>query len=209
MDIEIGARVIVEFSNKERLTCYFVGLSKDEFVLLKVPMTAGIRDRLNEGAFLQFRYLKDGKIISFGADILRFQATPVSLAFVSYPTEFNEYNLRNEGRVECHLPTEVAVDGTSYPGHIVDISPGGCKFAFSGGIAPKVEDESSVAGTFSTMEASKKYAFKGVVTVTEKNGTGSSLGIKFEGDIDLPEGIKDRLKQIEDMKEVEKATSGG
>lgn len=206
MDIGIGARVIAEFSNKERLTCSFVGMSKDEFVLLKVPMTAGIRDRLSEGAFLQFRFLKDGKIVSFGADILQFQAAPVSLAFTSYPTEFSEYNLRNEGRVECRLPTEIALDGTTYPGYIVDISPGGCKFVFGGGVTLKVEDQSSVAGSFSTMEGSKQYPFKGVVTVTETNGTGSALGVKFEGDIELPEGIKARLKQLDDMKELEKAT---
>lgn len=205
MDIDIGARVIIEFSNKERLTGSFVGLSQDEFVVLKVPMTAGIRERLSEGAYLQFRYLKDGKILSFGADIMRFQAAPVALVFTSFPTEFSEYNLRNEGRVECHLPTTLAMGGVTYPGFIVDISPGGCKFVFDGGIFPKVEGKESVSGTFATMECSREYAFNGVVTALENNGGAGTLGIKFEGDIELPEGIRERLKQIEEMKGLQEA----
>jgi len=207
MDIHIGARMIVEFSNKERMNCRFIGLDKDEFLVLKVPMVPGIRERMGEGAFHQFRYLKDGKIIGFSAEVLRYQASPASLAFISYPTEFTEYNLRHQGRVECRFPTELAVNETMCSGFIVDISSGGCKFLFEGNVGLKIEDKSSVAGTFVTMEGDKKYSFSGTVTALQSVGDERGLGIKFESDVDLPEGVQDRLKQIEDMRELEKPTS--
>lgn len=202
MQIDIGSRVIVEFSRQERLTSQFVGASRDEFVLLKVPMTAGIRDRLAEGAYLQFRYLQGGKIIGFGAEVLRYQAAPVSLAFLSYPTEFSEYNLRREGRVECLFPTEIAVAGTTCDGRIVDISASGCQFIFDDGAVPNIEDKDSIAGSFTTMEGSRKYAFKGVVMARQVRGTMNSLGIKFDEEIEVPEIVQERLRQIESVKDL-------
>lgn len=206
MDIDIGARVIIEFSNKQRLTAHFAGLSRDEFVLLRVPMTAGIREQLDEGVYLQFRYLKDGKIISFGAEILRFQASPSSVVFISYPIEFSEYNLRREGRVECRFPAVIAVSKTSYTGHFVDISAKGGKFIFEGEGAPEVKEKTSVSGTFTTMEVNREYTFTGVIMEREPEGTERVVGIKFEEEIELPEGVRERLKQIEDVAQAMEAT---
>lgn len=209
MDIDLGSRIIVEFSNKERMTCQFVGLSKDEFVLIKVPMTAGIRDRLPEGAYLQFRYLRGGKIIGFGAEILRFQAAPVSLAFLSYPKDFSEYNLRHEDRIQCHFPSEIIVGESVLSGHIVDISPGGCKFVPDECSLPKVRDKVPVSGSFTTMEGSRNYSFRGAVSVVQVKADCKSLGIRFEGETDLPKGVTERLLQMRDMQEMADESRGG
>jgi len=200
MDIEVGSRIIVEFPNKARMNCQFVGLSKDEFVLLKVPMTAGIRERLGDGILLQFRYLAEGKIIGFEAEVLKYQAAPVSLVFISYPAEFSEYNLRNQGRLECRFPTDLAIDGDACSGYIVDINTNGCQFVFSECVAFEVDTKAAVVGSYTTMEGERKYEFKGIVMALQQNGEEMGLGIKFEGDVEFPEGVLTSLKKIEEMR---------
>lgn len=208
MDIDVGSRMIVEFSTKERMTCHYIGQDADEFLLLKVPMTPGIRERLAEGQLLQFRFLKHGKIISFGAEILKYQASPASLAFISFPKEFSEYNLRHEGRVECLLPTTLAVAETACVGNIVDINSNGCRFVFNG-CGVSVEEGAEVAGSFTTMEGDKKYEFKGTVVARQLNGDDKGLGIKFDGAVQLPEVIQASLQKMEDMREIERASKNG
>lgn len=192
LDIDIGCRMIIEFPNKERMNCQFVGLLLDEFVLLKVPLTPGIRDRLAEGVSIYCRYLKSGKIISFRSEVLRHQPYPVSLAFISYPFASQAHNLRKECRLDCNLPAEMAVGGRQTKGVIVDISPGGCKFVFSPENMLATKEGVSAVGTFRTLEGDTNYDFKGEVVALQNNGT--SLGIRFNGDVELPEGLQQLLE---------------
>jgi len=195
MDIEIGSRVIIEFAGKERMNCQFIGLDEDQFVVLKVPMTPGIRERMAAGQVFQFRYLEDGKIIGFVAETLRYQASPASLLFISYPTTFSAYNLRSEGRVECHFPTQLTIGKDIFPGNIVDMNSHGCRFVFEKGLEPTVAKEAPVSGTYTTMESGKEYSFKGMVTVQQSLVGEKSLGIRFEGEAELPGGIRASLSQ--------------
>ena len=199
MDIDSGSRMIVEFSNKERFNCLYVGQVEDEFVLLKTPMTPGIRNRLIEGAFLQFRYLREGRIIGFGAEVLRFQAAPASLVFISYPREFSEYNLRNEGRLECRFPGGVVVKGSCHSGHVVDISPNGCRFTFDHGM-PDTRGLKEIGGWFATMEGGKKYDFQGDIVARRVSGNQKRLGIRFTGDIVLPDGVNEYFGALPEKK---------
>lgn len=191
MDIDLGSRMIIEFANKDRMNCQFIGLLKDEFLLIKVPLTPGIKDRMAEGVSLYCRYLKAGKIISFRADVLRHQVAPVSLAFLSYPSVMQEHNLRKEGRVECNLPTKLAVGGRASTGRIVDINTGGCRFVFDEGSEIATKEGISANGSFVTLEGSKDYEFKGTVAAIQNGG--SSLGIRFEGEVALPEKLQELL----------------
>ena len=170
MDIETGARMIVEFSGKKRMNCSYVGQVQDEFVLLQVPMSPGIRNRLRPGTYLQFRFLRNGRIIGFGAEILSYQASPASLVFISYPSEFSQYNLRQEDRVQCRFPATLSVMGHPHSGSIVDISPNGCRFVFDGIPTPATEEKMPVSGYFSTMEGRKTYDFKGTVMLRRTRG---------------------------------------
>ncbi|BCS87715.1 flagellar brake protein [Pseudodesulfovibrio sediminis] len=189
MNIKPGTPMIMEFSNRERMNCRYVGMSRDEFILLKVPMVPGIRNRLAEGLFHQFRFLNDGTIYGFGADVLQYQASPVSLVFLSYPHEFSEYNLRNEGRVECRFPASLMVGDDTIQGFIVDMSTRGCRFVFEATTSPKIEDDAPVMGFFSTMEGTRQYEFKGTVKTRQIQDQEKELGILFSGEIRLPEGM--------------------
>jgi len=207
MKIEHGSRMIVEFSNKERMNCRYVGQSEDEFVLLKVPMVPGIRERMAQGTFLQFRYLHDGKLIGFGADVLRFQASPTPLVFLSYPKEFSEHNLRQEGRVECRFPTTVAAGGETYTGYIVDISPSGCRFKFNADTNVTLNEDAVVSGSYTTMEGKTTYKFKGEVKASDIKSPSKWLGIMFEKGVALPEGVQAYFDKMADVKKAAEAPS--
>ena len=206
MEIDVGSRVIAEFSRNDRVQCLYVGMLAPEFLIIKTPMTPGIRDRFAEGLFVQFRCLKEGKILSFGAEVLRYQASPASLVFISYPKDMSEYNLRKEGRIECHFPTEFNLDGAKVSGHIEDISPGGCRFVCKGKRLPKTHEKAVVNGHFTTLESERRYEFTGVIMAQQISGGVQSVGIKFR-DADLPDGVRARLAHIEEMQEVEKASA--
>nr|WP_321257813.1 flagellar brake protein [uncultured Pseudodesulfovibrio sp.] len=189
MHIESGSRIIVEYADKERMNCRYVGQSKGEFLLLKVPITPGIRERLVKGTHLQVRYLGAGRIVGFSVDVISYQAAPVSLVFLTYPTEFVEHNLRQEDRMTCHFPATVSVNEDVYSGHISDISPGGCCFVLADVSLLKLETKTPVAGTFQTMEGQKPYSFTGEFMTRCEAGPHQGLGIRFQGDVVLPEGV--------------------
>lgn len=209
MDIENGSRVIVEFSGKQRMNCRYVGQLLDEFLLLQVPMSPGIRSRLTPGTYLQFRFLRDGKIIGFGAEIISYQATPASLAFISYPNDFSEYNLRHEGRVTCMFPATLSLMGKPHSGRIVDISPHGCRFVFDEFPMPKTEEKMPVSGYFRTMEGGTNYDFKGDIMTRSTQGANKGLGIKFSGDIRLPDGITEHFQELAEMRDEAKKMAEG
>lgn len=208
MDIETGSKMIVEFSGKQRMSCQYVGQIQDEFILLQVPMSPGIRTRLRPGTYFQFRFLREGRIIGFGADIISYQASPASLVFISYPQEFSEYNLRQEGRVKCHFPATLSLVGRPHKGSIVDISPNGCRFVFDEWPMPKTEEKMPVSGYFTTMEGSTTYDFKGDIMMRRTSGANKGLGIKFSDTIPLPEGVKDFFQELEAMRADAKAMAG-
>ncbi|BDQ36726.1 hypothetical protein SYK_10860 [Pseudodesulfovibrio nedwellii] len=201
MHIESGSRIIVEYADKERMNCRYVGQSKGEFILLKVPMMPGIRERLAKGTHLQVRYLGAGRIVGFSVDVIFYQAAPVSLVFLSYPTEFVEHNLRQEDRMTCHFPATVSIDEDVYGGHISDISPGGCCIVLADASILELNDKAPVAGTFQTMDGQKPYSFTGEFMTRCEAGPLQGLGVRFQGDVTLPAGVLAFFSEMADAEE--------
>lgn len=195
MDIRLGCRMIIEFSRQERMNCRFVGMSHNEFLLLRVPLNPGIRERIAEGMVLQFRYLNGGRIMSFQADVLRYQASPSSVVFISYPQTVHEHNLRKEKRFECDMPTELKAGSKTVSGHIKDINHSGCKFVSKKGEELSVELETSVSGSYETLEGAKCYNFSGVVKLVERENGHQMLGIKFDSDVVFPDKLNTLINE--------------
>lgn len=209
MDIRLGCKMIIEFSKQERMPCRFVGMSVDEFLLLKVPLSPGIRDRIVEGMMLQFRYLNDGNIISFKADVLRYQASPTSLVFISYPPTTQAHNLRREKRYQCNMPTTLSVGKRSASGRIVDINYSGCRFVGDENESLPIKAGKAVKGAYETLEGAKAYEFSGVVKLAEIDHSRQVLGIKFDSEIELPEKLNELLNQCCILPDEHPASSPG
>lgn len=203
MDIQPGTRMIVEFPNKDRLNFRYVGESEDEFIILKMPVNASQDERMAEGGRLRLHYFMDGKMVGFESTVLSCQATPVPLVFLSFPHDFMELPLGSEARVACWFPATVAVGRTSISGHIVDMSPEGCRFIVGKGGVADLGENTRLSGTFRTMQGQKEYDFRGRVTRLRVTGLDKGLYIAFEGNVELPQGIMTNLAALLDESVVE------
>lgn len=184
MDLEIGGPVLMEtIGTKDRSKCTFIGFSKHEYVVLRIPLSPGIRSRVAEGSVLVFRYLHQGRLIGFRAQVLHYLATPFSLLFVSYPSKTESHELRRDQRMSCQLLSEVQVGVTNYPGLVLDLSPGGCRFLFdhrSKHAPTKLGTGEIVSGKMMLPVSPQSIAFAASVVAVSREGGWTTLGLRFD-----------------------------
>lgn len=208
MDIEIGASVLMEFFGiKERMKCQFVGLSGTDFLVLRVPLTPGVRDRLREGNMLTFRYLHQGALVGFRSEIIHYMAAPFSLLFVSYPMEIQTQHLRGSQRVVCNFPAVVESGKRQIKGVISDISAGGCRFIYEPptGVEFNIRPGESLSGRFHLLEKTQDYPFRARVVSVGLSGGKRFAGLRFDlAQTRLPDSLRDYIDEIAQLLEGEK-----
>lgn len=203
MNAQIGATALLEtYGVKERVKCKLAGWGKDEFVMLKAPLSPGIRSRVTEGSQLAIRYLHQGELVGFRAEYIAFLVRPFPLLFVSYPYSFETHTLRGNHRLNCNLLATLAVAGTSFRGVILDISPGGCRFFFDpdDGPLPRLSLETTVTGYFSMLGSSQTHPFKAKVASLDRYKDRGEVGLRFDSaETTLPVGLDDYLAEVADI----------
>jgi c-di-GMP-binding flagellar brake protein YcgR len=207
MDIAIGTTVLLEFfATRERVKCQFVGLSGTDFLVLRVPLTTGSRERFREGNTLTFRYLNQGSLVGFRSEVLHYMASPFSLLFVSYPMEIETRQLRDSRRVPCNFPAVLDAGSRTIKGVISDISDGGCLFVHdpAGDEEFELRPGEQVAGSFHVLEKTKKYPFKARVTSMQACGDKRLAGLSFDpAQTRLPDSVRDYIEEIAEFLEGE------
>lgn len=199
MDAKIGTSVLLEtYGIKERIKCKLVGWVREEFVVLKAPLSAGIRSRVTDGSHLAVRYLHQGKLIGFRAEYIDFIARPYPLLFVSYPLLFEVHALRGKRRVDCSFLTTLAAKGGTYQGVILDISDGGCRFSFETEQGmPSLSIGDSVEGYFSTLGSVQTHPFKGKVASVEDYKIKGEVGLSFMSQgTKLPDDLLSSMEEV-------------
>lgn len=202
MKIEIASEMLLEFSGDLRYKCRFVGLIRDECVIVRIPVVPGIRDRVEPGRVLTFRYLHQGNIVSFSAVSRLYKATPYSLLFVAYPDDIEKYNLRHDRRIECRMQAKVTKSETTFRGLVVDMSESGCGFLMdanedAGGF---INVDDFVSGEFTTIDGKTPYSFKAKVARKSTKGRELHLGLVFNGDGNgLSSDIVRYLQEVRDF----------
>lgn len=205
MKIDLSTEMLLEFPDEVRYKCRFVGLIKDECVIIRVPVMPGIRDRIAPGNELTLRYLFEGNIVSFTTESLMYKATPYSLLFVRFPKDTDTYRLRNERRVSCRLRGEVTKSETSFKGMVTDLSESGCAFVMDAGQDMKdfIEKGDVISGRFWTIDANTPYPFKAKVVRRSERGKEVSLGLGFEmGAGGLPKAVVAYLEEVREFEEL-------
>ncbi|MDR4505721.1 MAG: flagellar brake protein [Candidatus Scalindua sp.] len=130
--MNIGTLMGIQVNGVEaQLTTELVGMEEGEYVILKMPplyelgLTANI---LYRGNGISVKYRHKGTIFGFSSRILGFITNPAHLIFIDYPTRFENFGLRSNKRISCHLPAQVKISGNLIEGSITDISKKGCHF---------------------------------------------------------------------------------
>jgi len=198
--IDLYAKMILEFpADKERMNCRFIGLMPGEYLVIRVPLLPGIKQRLVQGNSVELRFLHQGRLVGFKTEVLVYQPTPFSLMFVRYPHDLEQHDLRRERRMECRLATSITKDEVCWQGVTVDISKGGCNFMFDAAVSgnPALNKGDSVSGAFQIMGAEEEHSFHAVVASLGNKKGRWTMGLTFSGEESAPsEKVYQYLKAI-------------
>jgi c-di-GMP-binding flagellar brake protein YcgR len=201
MDILCGSKVLVEFPTfGDRLKGDMVGGLRNEYLIVALPLVAGIRDRCREGNLLTFRYMSEGAIVGFRSSVIQYLVKPYSLLFIEYPKRLEEHQLRRSKRVSCSFPATLKVGDRAFKGVIVDISSGGCQFFYESSIKRAVaglEPGMAAQGEFSLLDKEACYPFCGQLASIKNNHGLVRLGLRFnEEQGDLDHRVKGYIEEV-------------
>jgi len=129
-----GTQVKLEFDGVEiPVHSTIVGLEHDKYIILKSPEPfQPIEHKIYPGSELILRYLTDGTVYAFQTRIIETIDSPVMLVFVEYPRIIQHHDLRDEKRLECHVPVRLIAGDRENMGCIVDLATTGCRCLVQG-----------------------------------------------------------------------------
>lgn len=203
LHVGLGAPMLLQATGTDsNIKSELVGLARNEFLIIRMPLIPGARNIFVDGKQLIVRYLSEGTIFGFRAYILKSVFKPAPLVFIDYPTEVEKIDLRRYKRAECALPCKVHSKGGIIAGILLDLSEGGCKVSIKNEEAETELWESDdmlvlechLAGDDSTL-------LTGIVRSITPNKSKTQLGLQFET---LDPGVKGAINTY--VSELEKQT---
>jgi len=138
--VEIGVPIKVELEGIEiSLQSSIVGLENDKYIIIKAPEPfSRIGHKLCKGTSLIIRYITDGTVYAFQTNIIEIINKPLSLLFVEYPKIIQRHDLREQRRINCHIPVHLSANSVENIGCIIDIATSGCRCLVSGAKNPSL-----------------------------------------------------------------------
>lgn len=134
LSLDIGTRMAVNLGMQKgddgRIPADLVGMVHFEYIILRLPWVPGLRTRLVAGAGVTVRFVSNGELCGFQAQILTHIPKPSLLLFLTYPEVIEKLVLRQHKRMQCALPVQMHSRRGDAQGVIADLSHGGCKVAF-------------------------------------------------------------------------------
>jgi len=128
--INLGTDLQVEIEGiADRFKSRLVGADPKNFLLIKLPISYEITDQLASGRII-VRYIYKGSIFGFRTSLIQSLPHPFRVAFIRYPKEFENFELRSRERYECFLPITIRIREEEKEGALLDISEEGIRVAF-------------------------------------------------------------------------------
>ena len=195
--VEMESFVQLQFRGSDlRLKSKLVGIETGYYLIVRPPKSSIDLEWLKIGSRVIVRYMCAGTIYGFQSTILGHMEQPVQFLILSYPKEIEQHDLRRFKRVECLLPAKCAISLVDYPGMIVDISLGGCKFLSTIDEEDILLDgnlEEEVRLSFELPGTSGSQSTQGRIKSVRWDGAKLELGIQFFG---VDQVLHDRLKNF-------------
>lgn len=184
LDVELGTMMLATFERASKpIKSLFVGMEPGNYMILRFPSGAGVHDHLFEGNPVVIKFVSEGRIYGFQSQVLGYMYKKrLILVVVAYPANIETHLLRKENRVDFFVPAKLAVAGKTIPGFVVDLSPGGCRFAFEAASENLVFDFNVVKEvrlTFELLGLEGGRDFTCAVKNTKPEGETLSLGLQF------------------------------
>ncbi|MFV0347347.1 MAG: flagellar brake protein [Halodesulfovibrio sp.] len=195
LDIQLGTKMLMSLNGSEgKHGTELIGLNPYEYLILKMPLVPGIRNRMMPGEGLTIRYMFQGTIIGFKTHVINHISKPSSLVFVEFPDTLEQYELRSDKRLKCIIPTEVHSAHGVHKAAIVDLSAGGCKICFevkSSDAVRKLDSEEMLV-IKSSLFTGEDEMLSCVCRNVEIDKSTMTVGAAFS---DLDPGVSRRLKE--------------
>ncbi|MCW8888687.1 MAG: flagellar brake domain-containing protein [Gammaproteobacteria bacterium] len=130
LDIEVGTHLQIQVGQFQgRMDSTLVGIRPGRYLIISMPADGAHSARLDEdGALLVARYIHNGNAYGFKSVVLDVMLGPEKLLAISYPTQFEVFELRNYPRLSCFLPARIFIGEEAVVGSIIDISRTGAQF---------------------------------------------------------------------------------
>jgi hypothetical protein len=201
LPIGLGTSLQVDIESTEiRFKSTLAGVDPGQFLLIKLPISDDVMESLPENSVI-VRYLFRGSIFGFRTPVIKVIQDPIRAAFIRYPPEFENYELRSRERYECFLPARIKIKDSEKNGALLDISEEGLRFSIRDrGYTPtflKQEDEVSVIIHFP--ETSGEEEFPTVVRRISDEGGRVALGLVFSDLDNEKKGLVSKF--VSDLKE--------
>jgi hypothetical protein len=171
---------------KAQLRAELLGMEEGEYLIIKMPplsdlgLSAKILYRGNE---ITVKYRHKGTVFGFVSHILGFITNPVQLIIIYYPTKFENFGLRSNKRIACHLPAHVKISGNLLGGRITDISKIGCHFTADiskiADCIKSVKTDSEISIVFKLPDFKKELTITSIQKNISINALDIGIGIEF------------------------------
>jgi hypothetical protein len=184
--INLGTNLQIEIEGTEtRFKSTLLGLEPKNFLLIKIPLSEEIIQKLSSNPVI-VRYIYKGSIFGFRTSFIQSVDDPLRVAFITYPAEFENFELRSQERYECFLPVQIKIKDFKKNGALLDISEEGLRVAIRDReYKPsflKKEDPVTIVIRFP--ESPKEEEFTTLVRRISEEGGRVSLGLVFS-DLDM------------------------
>jgi hypothetical protein len=187
LNLRINDKVLVDVEGSgKRFWTEAYGMVRDEFILLRHPMSVAFKDLLNPQQPVTARFMTaDGSIFGFKSSVVGTIARPTPILVLTHPFVVETVNLRRHDRVDCFLPATLFHEGNELPGYIVNLSVGGSKFVYQpggdGSAAPlDMPADSEAFCQFRLPGQEAELYARSIVKSTTQAGKKVVVGLKFE-----------------------------
>ncbi len=125
---------------EHRISVELIGIEDDKFIIIKLPSSLASNDFpcFKAGSPGVIRMLLEGTngiCIAFRTEVVSTINYPSKLVFFQFPSQLQTLVLRKENRVDVFFKSSMRIvndksrnDSNELSGHIIDISPNGCRF---------------------------------------------------------------------------------
>lgn len=190
--LAVGAYVHVALEEAGACRGLFVGMECGQYLLLRLPVIAGIGKKLFMKNHVVIRYVHGGNVYGFRSTLVGLIREPVRLAVFAYPDVVESLNLRKEERFACLLPgvlktVDAGGEATGWEGRLTDLSGGGCSFELplhAGRVLPELKIGAMMHLQFRLQDDSQAIDARTELRTIHKDQDQARLGLKFRGDPD-------------------------
>ena len=127
--MKVGTKLKIQIEgSKAKLESELIGIEDNQSLLIKMPPIYTVINAskfVYKGKTIFVRYQTKGSVFGFQTHIVAFNSNEEKSISIAYPNEIENYDLRENKRIDCYLPVNVIIEDHVVHGGIINISDEG------------------------------------------------------------------------------------